>query len=389
MDFTKEQAIRQVESTTADNADASSSYYLSEDNQLPFWFAPLPHRVIDHPYFCSNQSDFFLLVKLARYIALDQTQTVNGQKLKSGWSIPISQTCLAERTGYTRQTINEKLSDLEVNGFIQTKDAKGRLKRYRLVDFDVDQDSVAKMQSNLTGSIAREKLPVSNQDWQSQVNAPVAGEDSAQLKIEPSVIGESSPDELLSASGDTVLSGVADTLIDNSKKTTIPSSNGVGEGRQPLSDSTHPADEPSQLPTIEPLVQSWLKNRDFRAADHVQSQTQVGQAALAVEDISERYKITSGEAVSRIMGLMPGIPKRDANGDVIKCLSWLVKTSDGRDFLRVHHPMVSGWADNDEQARTQARAKSRTDKSKTLEMLRQMTKTSASASMRSSRREND
>ena len=387
MDFTKNQAVRQVESTTADNTDASSSYYLSEDNQLPFWFAPLPHRVIDHPYFCSNQSDFFLLVKLARYIALDQTQTVNGQKLKSGWSIPISQTALAERTGYTRQTINAKLSGLESQGFIQTKDAKGRLKRYRLGDFDVTKDGVAKMQSNLSDNVASDKSSVSNQDWPPKVNAPVAGEDVARLKIEPSGAGENEPGEPLSASSDTMLSGIADTLIDNSKKTTFPPANGVRESRQPLSDSTHPADEPSQLPTIEPLVQSWLKNRDFRADDHVQSQTQVDQAALAAEDISERYKIASDEAVSRIMKLIPEIPKRDANGDVIKCLSWLVKTSDGRDFLRLHHPVVGSQADNDQQAMSQARNKSKRDKNKTHEMLRQMGKKEGAASVPSNRRQ--
>lgn len=381
MDFTKEQSIRQVESTTADSTKASSSYYLGEDDQLPFWFAPLPHRVIDHPYFCSNQSDFFLLVKLARYIALDQTQTVNGQKLKSGWSIPISQTCLAERTGYTRQTINEKLSDLELNGFIQTKDAKGRLKRYRLVDFDVTEDGVAKMQSNLSDNVASEKSSVSDRDCQSKVNTPITGGESTQPKIEPSTVNGSPPEDLLSASGDTILSARPDTLIDNSKKTIHPSSSSVSEGRQLLSDSTLPADESSQLSTIEPLVKSWLENRDFRGADRVKEQTQVDQAVYAVEEVSARYEIASGEAVSRIAELIPELPKRDADGDVIKCLSWLVKTSEGKDFLRARYPMGLSQAGNDQQARAQAKVKSKMDRDKTREMLRGMTKTSVSASV--------
>ena len=388
MDFNKEQAIQQVESTTADSVEASSSYYLGEDDQLPFWFAPLPHRVIDNEYFHSNQSDFFLLVKLARYIALDQTHTVNGQKLKSGWSIPISQTTLAKRTGYSRQTINEKLLKLQLNGFIQTKDAKGRLKQYRLVDFDVGQDSVAKMQSNHTGVDSSEKASAGNQGWQSQVDAPLAGEDRAQLKIEPSRGGEGVPDRALSATGDKRLSGRADTLIDNSKKTTHPSSSNVGESRQPLSDATPPGDDSSQLSTIEPLVQSWLKNRDFRGADRVKAQTQVDQAIYAVEDVSARYGVTSGEAVSRIAGLIPEVPKRGADGDVVKCLSWLVKTSDGKDFLRARYPMMSSPADSDQQARSQARSKSKTDKDKTREMLREMRKTSVSASVPTNRRKN-
>ena len=373
MDFTKNQAVRQVESSRADNIDASSSYYLEKDNQLPFPFCALPHRIVDHPHFRRNQSDFFLLVKLARYIALDQTQTVNGQRLKTGWSIPISQTALAERTGYTRQTINEKLSDLELHGFIQTKNGKGRLKRYRLVDFDVAEDDVAKMQSNITDNVASEKSSVSDRDWQSQVDVPLAGEDRAQLKIEPSGADGSKPGESLSASGDTMLSAIADTLIDNNfKETNHPSSNDVGESRQPLSDSIHPADELSQLPTIEPLVQSWLKNRNFRAADRVQPQTQIDQAVCAVEDVSGRYKITSDEAISRVMGLIPEMPERDADGDVIKCLSWLVKTSDGRDFLRGHYPMASGQVDNDQQAKAQAKGKAKASKNKTRDLLRRM-----------------
>ena len=372
MDFTKNQAVRQVESSRADNINASSSYYLEKDNQLPFLFCALPHRIIDHPHFRRNQSDFFLLVKLARYIALDQTQTISGQKLKTGWSIPISQTTLAERTGYTRQTINEKISDLELHGFIQTKDAKGRLKRYRLVDFDVTKDGVAKIQSNLSDNVASDKSSVSDQDWPSKVNTPIAGGESTQPRIEPSTVDESPPEELLSASDDTMLSATPDTLIDNTKKTILPSSNGVRESRQPLSDSIHPTDQISQLPTIEPLVHNWLKNRNFRAADRVQPQTQNDQAVCAVEDVSERYKIASDEAISRVMGLIPEIPERDVNGDVIKCLSWLVKTSDGRDFLRGHYPMASGQVDNDQQARAQAKAKAKASKNKTRDLLHRM-----------------
>ena len=80
-------------------------------------------------------------------IALDKHQVVKGQRLKSGWSIPINQKSLATGCNVGRETLNRKLRSLESEGYIQSRQV-GRNKIYRLTAYVVSGAQVLEMQNN-------------------------------------------------------------------------------------------------------------------------------------------------------------------------------------------------------------------------------------------------
>jgi DNA-binding MarR family transcriptional regulator len=173
MDFTKEQAVQQVASTTSDD-----NYYLTEGDQLPFRFCALPHTVIRDPYFNKDPLAFHVLAQVACFIALDQHQVVNGQKLKSGWSIGINQKSLATMLDIGRETLNRKLKALESEGYIESKPV-GRNNSYRLTAYVVGSEQVRQMRQNASQE---------RRSWQGEADGRVEGESSAQMKIDASAV---------------------------------------------------------------------------------------------------------------------------------------------------------------------------------------------------------
>ena len=173
MDFTREQAVQQVASTTSDD-----NYYLTEGDQLPFRFCALPHTVIRDPYFNKDPLAFHVLAQVACFIALDQHQVVNGQKLKSGWSIGINQKSLATMLDIGRETLNRKLKALESEGYIESKSV-GRNNSYRLTAYVVGEEQVRQM---------RQDAPQERRSWQGEADGRVEGESSAQMKIDASAV---------------------------------------------------------------------------------------------------------------------------------------------------------------------------------------------------------
>ena len=173
MDFTREQAVQQVASTTSDD-----NYYLTEGDQLPFRFCALPHTVIRDPYFNKDPLAFHVLAQVACFIALDQHQVVNGQKLKSGWSIGINQKSLATMLDIGRETLNRKLKALESEGYIESKPV-GRNNSYRLTAYVVGSEQVRQMRQNASQE---------RRSWQGEADGRVEGESSAQMKIDASAV---------------------------------------------------------------------------------------------------------------------------------------------------------------------------------------------------------
>ena len=160
-------------STTADD-----NYYLTEGDQLPFRFCALPHTVIRDPYFNKDPLAFHVLAQVACFIALDQHQVVNGQKLKSGWSIGINQKSLATMLDIGRETLNRKLKALESEGYIESKSV-GRNNSYRLTAYVVGEEQVRQM---------RQDAPQERRSWQGEADGRVEGESSAQMKIDASAV---------------------------------------------------------------------------------------------------------------------------------------------------------------------------------------------------------
>ena len=160
-------------STTIDD-----NYYLTEGDQLPFRFCALPHTVIRDPYFNKDPLAFHVLAQVACFIALDQHQVVNGQKLKSGWSIGINQKSLATMLDIGRETLNRKLKALESEGYIESKPV-GRNNSYRLTAYVVGEEQVRQMRQNASQE---------RRSWQDEADGGVEGESSAQMKIDASAV---------------------------------------------------------------------------------------------------------------------------------------------------------------------------------------------------------
>ena len=165
-----------MNTTTPTTAD--DNYYLTEGDQLPFRFCALPHTVIRDPYFNKDPLAFHVLAQVACFIALDQHQVVNGQKLKAGWSIGLNQKSLATMLEIGRETLNRKLKALESEGYIESKSV-GRNNSYRLTAYVVGDEEVRQMRQN---------APQQRQTWQGEVNGRVEGESAAQTKIEASTV---------------------------------------------------------------------------------------------------------------------------------------------------------------------------------------------------------
>ena len=164
--------------TTTPTAE-DDNYYLTEGDQLPFRFCALPHTVIRDPYFNKDPLAFRVLAQVACFIALDQHQVVDGQKLKSGWSIGLNQKSLATMLEIGRETLNRKLKSLESEGYIESKSV-GRNNSYRLTAYVVGDEEVRQM---------RENAPRQRQTWQGEVDGQVEGESAAQTRIDASGVG--------------------------------------------------------------------------------------------------------------------------------------------------------------------------------------------------------
>ena len=155
-----------------------NEYYLTKGDQLPFRFCALPHTVIRDPYFNKDPLAFHVLAQVACFIALDQHQVVDGQKLKAGWSIGLNQKSLATMLEIGRETLNRKLKALESEGYIESKSV-GRNNSYRLTAYVVGDEEVRQMRQN---------APQQRQTWQGEVDGRVEGESAAQTKIEASTV---------------------------------------------------------------------------------------------------------------------------------------------------------------------------------------------------------
>lgn len=164
--------------TTTSRTDEVNEYYLTEGDQLPFRFCALPHTVIRDPYFNKDPLAFRVLAQVACFIALDQHQVVDGQKLKAGWSIGLNQKSLATMLEIGRETLNRKLKALESEGYIESKSV-GRNNSYRLTAYAVGGEEVRQMRQN---------APQQRQTWQGEVDSRVEGESAAQTKIEASTV---------------------------------------------------------------------------------------------------------------------------------------------------------------------------------------------------------
>ena len=157
---------------------SDDNYYLTKGDQLPFRFCALPHTVIHDKYFNKDPLAFHILAKVACFVALDQHQVVDGQKLKAGWSIGINQKSLATSLGIGRETLNRKLKALESEGYIESKSV-GRNNSYRLTAYAVEGEQVREMRQNALQQ---------RQTWQDEVSGRVEGESAAQTKIDASAV---------------------------------------------------------------------------------------------------------------------------------------------------------------------------------------------------------
>ena len=134
----------------SEQTNTEAEFFIADGHQLPFRFCAIPHTVIDDEYFSSDPLDYLVLSKVARFIALDQHQVVNGQRLKSGWSIPINQQSLATKCKVRRETITRKLKSLESEGYIESRQiGQGRNKVYRLTAYVVSKAQVQELQNNV------------------------------------------------------------------------------------------------------------------------------------------------------------------------------------------------------------------------------------------------
>ena len=129
------------------NVSVSSSFTLSQTDQIPFFFCAIPYHLIDDEVFPQLKGNHIkLLLVIDRYRNLKLKQRKFDQQLISGWTIPVSQQVLADRCGVKRPTINNLVEELIGFGLLekQLDDKSGRY-RYRLTAYKVTSEEVKKM----------------------------------------------------------------------------------------------------------------------------------------------------------------------------------------------------------------------------------------------------
>ena len=148
--------------TTVHIQDVStSSFTLSQTDQIPFLFSAIPYQLIDDEVFGDLKgSHVKLILAIDRFRNLKLKQRKSDQVLLSGWTIAISQQVLADKCKLQRPTVNKLVEELIELGLLE-KELVGRSKkyRYRLTFYGVTSQQVREMKSRkVEGIIQGEEM---------------------------------------------------------------------------------------------------------------------------------------------------------------------------------------------------------------------------------------
>jgi len=104
----------------------------ADDSKIPFQFAAIPHHLFDKGL---DPSTVGVYCGLARYVNWKAQMTVDGRKIITGWTIPVTQERLADLLNTSRQTIIRKIKVLEQADVIEYKKSFRGCYQYRLIAY--------------------------------------------------------------------------------------------------------------------------------------------------------------------------------------------------------------------------------------------------------------
>lgn len=111
-----------------------------DDSKIPFLFAAIPHQLFDKGL---KPSTIGVYSGLARYVNWKAQVSVEGRKIITGWTLPISQQRLAEVLNSSRQTMNHHIKLLVDAGVVELKKSYRGCYQYRLVAY---KDGIAEIE---------------------------------------------------------------------------------------------------------------------------------------------------------------------------------------------------------------------------------------------------
>lgn len=107
----------------------------NNDSKIPFMFSANPSSLIDDGTFAQlDGNDVKVLNVISRYINLGEQILIGKRYVLTGWSIPVSHSCIADKAGLTRRTIVDKVKDLLEADVIEKRKA-GKCYQYRLTAY--------------------------------------------------------------------------------------------------------------------------------------------------------------------------------------------------------------------------------------------------------------
>lgn len=110
--------------------------HLNMHSKIPFLFTAIPFDLIDEGIYRDLDAvSVNIFSVIARYIDLSDFVWAGNKVLLSGWTIPISQRKIAEKSGFSQRTVQRKIKDLVEESIIEVENNLGKCNRYRLLKY--------------------------------------------------------------------------------------------------------------------------------------------------------------------------------------------------------------------------------------------------------------
>ncbi len=133
---------------------------IDDDSKIPFLFAAVPHQLFAHGL---KPTTVGVYTGLAKYVNWRAQMTVEGRKVITGWTIPVSQEKLAELLNSSRQTINSHIKILADAGVIELKRSFLGCYQYRLVAYKEGIEEIEQAAKQSQESLTNPVVPTPEQ----------------------------------------------------------------------------------------------------------------------------------------------------------------------------------------------------------------------------------
>jgi len=138
-----------------------------DDSKIPFLFAAIPHELFDKGL---KPSTIGVYCGLARYVNWKAQVSIEGRKIITGWTLPVSQQRLAEVLNSSRQTMIQHIKILVDVGVIELKKSYRGCYQYRLIAY---KDGIEEIEQQAEVYVTHPAVPTVEQvDAYAQAEVP-------------------------------------------------------------------------------------------------------------------------------------------------------------------------------------------------------------------------